>query len=384
VRRALPVAALAVVTVALVLLGAKINGHFDLKVYYGATRSWLHGGDLYGYAEPGRDRDYGFTYPPFGALALAPLAVLPFAVAAEVLDCATVAATLALLVVLLRPLVRDRGWNLAATVTVGLLLAFALDPWRMTFNYGQINLLLVLLVTVDVVVLLDRRAGGVLIGVATAVKLVPGLFIVYLLVTRRRRAALVATGTAAAATLLMWVIAPRTSTAYWTEQLWQGDRVGDPGFVSNQSLNGLVSRAGGGPAAPIVFAGLALAVLGWWGGCVGRDRDPRLGLALTGAAAGLISPITWVHHLVFLIPALTLLLDGAVRTGRKALWAVLGLVYATLASRVVWRFNAFTAHGLAQVPADAYVLATLLLLIATPVMLDWRQTLDGSPRTGSP
>src|SRR5689334_7874193 len=89
--------ALVLVAAGLVVAGHALNGHFDLKVYYGATRAWLHGADLYGFVEHGRDRDYGFTYPPFGALVMAPVAVLPWPVAAVVFDALTVAATVAVL-----------------------------------------------------------------------------------------------------------------------------------------------------------------------------------------------------------------------------------------------------------------------------------------------
>src|SRR6266540_5771693 len=170
------VAALGVVVVVLLTLSARFTGHFDLKVYYGATRAWLHGGDLYGYVEHGRDRDYGFTYPPFAALVLAPLALLPWPAAVVALDAATIGATLAVLHRLAGPV---RKVDRALLLTGGLLLAVALDPWRATFNYGQVNVLLLALVAADLLVLLPRghRLTGALIGVAAAVKLVPALFI---------------------------------------------------------------------------------------------------------------------------------------------------------------------------------------------------------------
>ena len=338
--------ALGVVVLALLVLSARFTGHFDLRVYYGATREWVHGGDLYGFVEHGRDRDYGFTYPPFAALVFAPLALLPWPVAVVVLDAATIAATLAVLRWL------DRSFPLV----VGLLLAVAFDPWRATYNYGQVNVLLLALVAADLLVLLPRRhrLTGVLIGAAAAIKLVPGIFIVYLMLTRRWRAAATATVTAAGVTVLMWAVAPSASFAYWIGHLWQSDRIGDPAFVSNQSLNGAVHRLGA-PAA--VWVVLALAVLVLWALTVRHTDDPLVGLALTGAVAGLVSPITWVHHLVWLIPAIAVL----ARAGRR--WA-LGLAvaaYALLCSRLVWRFNG-RYGGWGELGADTYLLVALVLL----------------------
>jgi alpha-1,2-mannosyltransferase len=327
---------LIVVAVGLVVAGLALNGHFDLKVYYGATRAFINGADLYGFVEHGRDRDYGFTYPPFGALVMAPVAVLPWPVAAVVFDALTVAAT----IVVLR-LVASRD----ALVLAGLLvLAFAFDPWRTTYNYGQINVILLALVTVDLLLLVDRRRpAGVLIGVAAAVKLVPLVFIGYLLLTRRFRAALSAAAAFGLATLLMVAVAPGASRTFWTSAIWHGDRIGDPAFVSNQSLYGLVSRHGLGPVVGVVLVLLAGAAWVW---AVLRHRDPLFGLGVTGVVAGLVSPITWVHHLVWLIPALAVV--------ARWRWPVALAAYLILASRVVWHYDAL---------ADAYLLVAAGLLV---------------------
>jgi alpha-1,2-mannosyltransferase len=334
---------LAVTAVALVVVGYKINGHFDLKVYDGATRAWLHGGDLYRFVEHGRDRAYGFTYPPFGALVMAPIAVLPWPVATVVFDALTVAATLVVL--------RLTASTDALVLAAGLILAFAFDPWRTNYNYGQINMLLLALVTVDLSILVDRRrSAGVLVGVAAAVKLVPLIFIGYLLLTRRWRAALTAGASATAATLLMFAVAPHASWTFWTSAIWQSDRIGDPAFVSNQSLNGLVSRYELGRAVLVV---LVVAALAGWGWQVWLDRDPQAGLAVTGVLACLISPITWVHHLVWLIPVIVLL----ARSRRPVAWGLALVSYSLLCSRLVWHF------GARNLLSDTYLLVALLLVV---------------------
>lgn len=48
---------------------------FDLRVYYGAVNSWIHhGGRIYDYEVPGTT--YGFTYPPFAAVSMLPMALV--------------------------------------------------------------------------------------------------------------------------------------------------------------------------------------------------------------------------------------------------------------------------------------------------------------------
>ena len=215
------------------------------SVYHGAVDYWVHdGGEIYDYVKPGTR--YGFTYPPFAALAMLPMAFLPWWLAIVV----SVAATRR----------GDRGaaaggWSTrwrAGTGWTPLVrgrgrarLVIAFEPMRETFTFGQVNMLLLGLVAADLLLAAPRGRqpwAGVGIGLATAVKLTPGIFIVYLLVTRRWRAAVVASGTAAAATLLAAAVAPDASREFWTVALWDTDRVGDLAFVSNQSLRGLVAR----------------------------------------------------------------------------------------------------------------------------------------------
>ncbi|NUR25687.1 MAG: DUF2029 domain-containing protein, partial [Catenulispora sp.] len=47
---------------------------FDLKIYHGAVAYWADGGSLYDYLDP--DVPLGFTYPPFAALVMLPMAHL--------------------------------------------------------------------------------------------------------------------------------------------------------------------------------------------------------------------------------------------------------------------------------------------------------------------
>ncbi len=56
---------------------------FDLRVYYGTVDSWMHhGGRIYDYRVPGTT--YGFTYPPFAAVVMLPMALVDLHVAIAV------------------------------------------------------------------------------------------------------------------------------------------------------------------------------------------------------------------------------------------------------------------------------------------------------------
>ncbi len=356
-RRIAIVAGLVVAALVFDAFFAVRHGFFDLNVYYGAINYWAHGhGELYDFIREGST--YGFTYPPFAAIAMLPMAIVPWPVAIVLSCVATVAATL----LVVWWLVGHKGWY-AVGVIMALLIAF--EPMRETFLFGQVNMLLVALVAGDLLlgVKNDRKWAGIGIGLATAVKLTPGLFILYLLITKRFKAAFVAMTTATAVTLFAAVISPNAAREFFTQALWDTDRVGALSFVSNQSLQGVVARLD--PAHPNKYLWLVLVVgvlVAW----VVKSRraaamgDEAAGLALTGLVSCLISPVTWVHHLVWLVPALLLLVD------RGRLWLAGGL-YVLLCSRLVWFYDKRFGGFWGFLGSNAYVWASLILLFAVPL-----------------
>ncbi|GHH84003.1 hypothetical protein GCM10018793_47250 [Streptomyces sulfonofaciens] len=323
------------------------RGWFDLYVYYGTVHSWVwHGGRIYDFVVPGTQ--YGFTYPPFAAVCMLPLALMSRPVAVG----AALALNVAASAVIVRALLgRMSGWRGYAVVGCLFLL---LEPVRDTFSFGQVNLVLLALV------LCDSRLGrwsGAATGLAAAFKLTPALFVLHLLLTGRRRQAAVAAATAVAATALGWLVAPGPSARYWARELWHTDRVGAPGYVSNQSLRGVLARLGD-PGGTALWALAVLVVLCVWARRV-RRADHRTGIALTGAAACLVSPVTWVHHLVWLLPALALL----VRSGRYARSAV---AHVLLCSSVVWIWRFDASGPLGFLGSNAYVWLAVWLLASSP------------------
>ncbi|MFI5630320.1 glycosyltransferase 87 family protein [Streptomyces sp. NPDC051664] len=326
------------------------RGWFDLNVYYGTVDDWIrHDGRIYDYLLPGTG--YGFTYPPFAAVCMLPMLLVGHtgAVVGGVLLSA--AASVLLLHGPLRELPLGRG-GLVATACLFVML----EPVRDTFSLGQVNLLLMALVYADGG---RGRFAGVGIGLATAFKLTPGIFIGYLLLTGRRRAAAVAMGTAAAATVIGVLAAPRASWVFWTRALWDTHRVGALDYVSNQSLQGALARLGAGRP---VWVLAVLAVLVLWASRVRRATaagDDEAGMALTGLAACLVSPVTWVHHLVWAVPALALL----VRYGHRAVAAAL---YVVLCSSVVWLWRDDASGVDGFLGGSAYVWICLGLLALWP------------------
>jgi alpha-1,2-mannosyltransferase len=382
-HRVIFVAALAVAVTGFLSVAAIRHGFFDLRVYYGALHYWARdGGQIYDYLKP--DSKYGFTYPPFAALLMLPMAYLPWSVAVVISVVATVTTSALLLWWLVDPIARRMGWSRWFVFAVAVCLAAAFEPMRETVNFGQVNMLLLFLVAADLLWLLGgparvparyRRWAGVGIGLATAIKLTPGVFIVYLLVTRRWRAAIVASGTAAAVTLAAAAITPDASREFWTEALWNTDRVGSLAFISNQSLQGVVARLA--PSHPstllwLVLVAATFVVWAWRSRAAVAAGDEATGLALTGVFMGLVSPVTWVHHLVWLIPALVLLVDNAYRAPagsrrRRRLLGFAVFAYLVLISRLVWIWERGSGGVLGFLGSNFYVWISIALLVALPI-----------------
>jgi alpha-1,2-mannosyltransferase len=367
------VAALVLVTAGIVVLAARRNEFFDSKVYYGAVRYWFRDhGMVYDWLRPGTP--YGFTYPPFAGLVMAPMAYLPFPLVVVLASVATVLTTALLTWWFIAPLVRRRGWTPWFALAVGVCLAISFEPVRETLTFGQVNTLLLALVAGDVLfgVSRGRRWAGVGIGLAAAVKLTPGVFILYLLVTRRWRAAGLAIGTATAATLAAAAVAPDQSREFWTSALWDTNRVGVLSYVSNQSLRGFLARLPIDAVAGYVWVACVLAALAFWTWRVraaATAGDEFGGFALTGVLGCLISPVTWVHHCVWLLPAIVRCLDaGLSGRDRRSFW--LGAsAYLLMTSRLLWVWEKRPRPPLEILGGNLYVWFSLALFVLMPIAL---------------
>jgi alpha-1,2-mannosyltransferase len=272
----------------------------DLDVYRLAGRVLLDGGDFYRLPGP-----LQFLYPPFAALLAAPLAGLPTAL---VQITWTVAGALMIIGVLHRW--GQTGWRLSLWSAV---VVYAVLPVSQTLAFGQLGIVLVALVVLDLApgprVLGGRRLlpEGALTGVAAALKLTPMIFVLYLLAVRRWRAALIVTVSAAALTVLAAIVLPDASLDFWG-RLARGDTgLGHTLiYATNQSVYADLVRAFRlGPAGTVLGLLLSAAVvaLGVWAAAVWhRAGEVRFAVALCGVASLLASPVSWLHHFVWVVP----------------------------------------------------------------------------------
>jgi alpha-1,2-mannosyltransferase len=172
-----------------------------------------------------------------------------------------------------------------------------------------------------------NRWKGVALGAVAGIKLVPAFFILYLLLTRRLRAAAVATAAFSATVALGFVGLTAGSARYWGGLFLQSGRVGDPQNVRSQSLRSVVVRwAHTSQGTDLTWIALCVAVvvvalaLAVW---AHRTGDELLAICVCASATLLISPITWQHHWVWVLPTLLWLAGRAWRARSRVLWIAL-------------------------------------------------------------
>jgi alpha-1,2-mannosyltransferase len=366
------VASAVLVTILIVYLAETRNEFFDSRVYYGALQYWFRDhGMVYDWLRPGTP--YGFTYPPFAGLVMSPMAFLPFPVVLVVATVATLLTTAALTWWFAGPMIRRQGWTVWFAFAIAFCLAVAFEPVRETITFGQVNTLLLTLVAADLLIGLPRgrKWAGAGIGLAAAVKLTPGVFVLYLLLTRRWRAAATAAGTGAAATLVAAALFPDQTREFWTSALWDTGRVGVLSYFSNQSERGFLARLPIDQVAGKIWVVAVLVTIAFWAWRVRRaPGDLMGGLALTGVLGCLISPVTWIHHCVWLLPAIVRCVDFGLRQ-RSRLY--LGAAaYLLMTSRLGWLWEKGPRPPLEILGGNLYVWFSLALLVWTPLATEVR------------
>jgi alpha-1,2-mannosyltransferase len=271
---------------------------WDLDVYIEGARAVLSGRDLYAVEVHG----LMFTYPPFAALAFTPLAVLGGAAGPVQTLISLAAYAVCAYVVAHRVRLRP---PLTALIMIG---ALVLEPVVRTLVLGQVNLVLMALVISDLL-LVRGRGRGVLLGLAAGIKLTPLVFVVYFLLKRDTASATRAVATFLATLALGWLVAPAASRDYWPSRLFTLESFGEFQVgPANQSLRAGLARLLHVSAPPTVLWGLLALVVLVLGAWVAQTRlvlaDDVGAILALAIATLLVSPISWTHHWVWVLPAL--------------------------------------------------------------------------------
>jgi len=377
--------------------GQAVGG--DFHVFWQAGRNFASGAPLYHGDLPGARR---YIYPPFAAMVFQLFAVFPLPIAAEILsflNLLLLGVTFALTKRIIERTLPDRVTGpLPLVLGVVLSLVFFLD----NFSHVQINEVIFVLALLGVDAHLrgwDVRSAAYFV-VATAIKITPVFFVIWLVLRGRRRAALAVPPLAlacVAAPLLMR--GPTTGSAELSEYYhsflagFQHGQVLTDGRVQN--LGAMVYRmmrpaetperldyaflpasdratALAYRAAVILLFLLFLGNLGFL-----RARAAALSaveLSTVFLIGHLLSPITWRAHLVsllFVFSTFLALRPATLPTSQRmilyALWAL--MLVSGLEGRDIVGNQAFS-----YIAGYSIVVWTMLLLFLTGVAWTQRAT----------
>lgn len=314
--------------------GARVP--IDFLVYYRAGSSLLFGHDLYA---TDFVRGLPFTYPPFAGALFTILARWPAVTAATMWQVASFCSMIAVMLAV----ARERKVHVNAPVAlIAVALACSavgLDAIRGTFFFGQINLLLMLLVAVDILPR-HRPWAGVGVGLAAGIKLTPGFFLLYFVLERNWRALVAAVATFGATVWIGYRVVP-DADRFWREAIFESSRIGVETNPGAQSIKAVLTREFGGVPEPVWLLLVVIAVVLCTAGVL---RSQRLGnrtfaMVLTGFTAALISPFSWFHHWVWVVPLMMCVACVVAEKWeglrlRLGLKGVLGWVFSQLGSAV--------------------------------------------------
>jgi alpha-1,2-mannosyltransferase len=355
----------------------------DLRIYLWGGGLVRHGDDPYQYHYV---HGLQFTYTPFAAWLFSAIAYAKAQIVKVALTAASIAALVAVLWLTWGALGYPRSQGRLSATLCSAAVALLLEPVWQTLSYGQINLILMLVIVADMCLPDDRRWKGIGIGLAAGFKLTPLIFIPYLLLTKRFRAAAVASVTFLVTVGVSLLVLYAAGEDYWLDGLFlNSKRIGNLHYVGNQSLNGALLRLLGNVAAAGTYrllvmglAAIAGLLLATWASRRGHDMGGLIICALTGL---LVSPVSWSHHWVWVAPGLVVLTDLAINprwrpASRRWQWALYAgsVTIVVIFAGPLWAVPSPAVQGFVmtapqQVIGDLYVLSGLIALAVVAVVM---------------
>jgi alpha-1,2-mannosyltransferase len=204
-----------------------------------------------------------------------------------------------------------------------------------------------------------------------------------LIITRRARGALHAVITFIVCEAIAFLAAPSASWTYWTKEVLDSKRAGALLYTSDQNLSSALQRFHHGAVSAwvivpsLVVIGVGGLLLAAW---AHRRSSVVLGLVVCATTGLIVSPITWVHHMVWVVPVIIWLAAGADRP-RWGRWLAGISVVLFVAAPIWWVPTSWsvTAHPpeLHQdywqlLLGNSFLFAMLAFLAGVTVMLGRR------------
>ena len=377
----------------------------DIDIYQMGGRAWLDGRPLYRgdvFFPTPIGLNLPFTYPPLAAVAFCPFAWLRMPAASIAITLITLVLLIVSTMIVLTRLdvwsssrwLPGPAWSRRLWLTVVIVgpAALWLEPISSNFDFGQINVVLMTLVIADCFPRRTPWPRGLLLGLGIALKLTPAVFLLYFLLRRDNRAALTSLASFAGATLLGFALAWNDSLEYWTHTVHRTDRIGTAALNTDQNIAGSLARLGLGEQERFVLwvAGclLVLAVTIWTMRRVLRADEPMLAVICVALFGLVVSPVSWSHHWVWVLPAV--LVTGIVGWRRRNI--ALAVVSVAGVALMRWtpidllpKHHEETAAGWRQLAGTSYVWWALAVIVTAGLTVTARmRAQDSTTRSPTP
>ncbi len=347
----------------------------DFWILFKGAREWARGGSLYDLAAV-QENHFGhvFKVPPFYGMLFLPFV---FGDGVQILLFHRILNT-ALLALTALAWYRMAGLRLASALGVGTLILLNFRPFADTIAFGQIDLALLLILTLALWALRGERdlLAGALVALGTLFKIYPVLLLAFFVVKRQWRAlAGFALGMLLCNGLALAVMGWEMHRIYLTEVV---PRIGGTtSWVENQTFSGFLTRLVAPPTEAAIFRERGLALLGTvlsgLAGLLGcalalRPAERRSsGYALQYGAflllMVLVVPAAWMHYETLLfVPFAALLLRAQARPLGEGRAVALAASFALIAYGNQWSYYDGTVMGLLTVAGVSYKFYGMLLL----------------------
>lgn len=290
----------------------------DMTIYREGVQAFLDGRPVYSEPMMAGDIALPFIYPPFGALAMVPLASrgISHDTAGNIMIVFSDLLLLACRYFCLRAVLAPRHRRLLLPITtVTWAVALFFEPIDLNNSFAQINVVIMALVVFDLVPRKRWLPQGWLIGLAAAIKITPLAMLLYPLLKKDFRTILTAAASAVIATAVAAAVRWDAFVEFVTVKLLAMGTGGDFGvgtdYQSNSSIKGVVQRlypslesaTDHATLTSVVWLVLTLVTIaaGAWAMRLLIRRDLDVEAWLIGSLVMLlISPVSWSHHWVWL------------------------------------------------------------------------------------
>lgn len=375
-RAALVLFTIAALAHIIISLGLTFSGKaYDFRTWYSGVSGWLNGSSLYS-IEAIEQNHFGmvFKVPPFFAMLFIPFASLNFEHALLVFRITNTIILVATCIIWLRM------WNISLSIfdLASVVILFNFHPLLDTIEYGQIDVLLLFLVTLSLWAIRTERdvLAGVFVALGALLKVYPALLLIFFAVKRNWRAMLGFVVGVFVCTIVSVIIIGLDEHVIFVTQVFP--RLGGTtSWVENQTIAGFLARFNSSPHSLTIYrdqlvqiisnlAFISILVIVCLAALIPAERRSTLyalQYSLYLLLMVLAIPVAWMHYqTLLLIPFGVLLYHLRARFVSLPYSVLFALSFALIANGSKWSFYYGVVNGILTIAGVSYKFYGMLLL----------------------